>query len=151
MLKLDNLNDNLVNVLTILKDNIEPIWRLDSIAASALNNVRENLLNEEVIIVTFDMKVKKDKFILHRFACDQDFLRWFLIREDDIPLTFKIDKGADGEYVRELEDVNLIELDDQYKVDFREVAFILNTNFDIIYDYQVIDAEIIFNAYKLEN
>lgn len=142
--------DNLIlKCLTDLKDEYKKseIWRIDNIPYSALKNVQENIFNDVCTVITFDMQVITSDFILHDFMYNQHCVKWYIIEKHHIPYSWDI---ANEKFVQKDDCIALVELRDDNKMDFREVAYIIK-NGQIAYNYKEIDCYIVSMEAKLND
>ncbi|ELC8390946.1 hypothetical protein QYB48_002977 [Clostridium perfringens] len=127
------MNENLFKCLNVLLSESEKIARLDHLGYDILSAFKVKFIGDKpYTIITFNAQVITSPFYYYEFPYDTEVTRCYLIEKDKIPYTLNSTKD---ECIKETDALNLLKIDNKHKIDIRTIAYILDSNLNVLFDY----------------
>lgn len=137
------MNNLIYNCIQRIQSESDKIARLDCLGMDILDKFSQiSNDNKEITIITFNKQVIKSIFKYYEFVFDTETVRTYLIEENKIP--FEIVPGE--ELIKKYKNEDLLLIDNKFKLDIREIAFVIIEN-EIIYDYADLNCKIILEKW----
>lgn len=128
------MNETIYNCLNTINCESEQIGRMDCLGMNIIESFKTVGNSSDVYtIITFKMQVIKSKLTYYEFPYDTEVARFYLIPTDLVPFAYN---HADNVFEQKFENIDLIEVNNKFKIDIREIAFVLDVNNNVLYNYK---------------